>query len=57
MEDICYTIIEELYNAGFNLGYRTLWMKLNKTYKLVVKRDIVYIILKRADPGGVAIID
>ena len=54
IEDICYAVIEELKSAGYNLGYRSLWMKLKKKYKLVVKRDTVYYILRIADPEGVS---
>ena len=54
IEDICYAIVEELNSAGYNLGYRSLWMKLKKKYNLVVKRDTVYYLLKIADPEGVA---
>ena len=54
IEDICSAVINELFESGFNLGYRALWSKLKKQYNLIVKRETVYYILRIADPDGVA---
>lgn len=52
-KDIIYAVVEELHACGYNLGYRALWNKLKTKYKLKVKRDTVYEILKIADPQGI----
>lgn len=52
IEDIVHAILQELYSAGYNLGYRSLWQKLKKVYKLSVKRDTVYRLLQVIDPDG-----
>lgn len=54
LRDIISAIVEELHSCGYNLGYRSLWLKLKRKYKLKVKRDTVYEILKTADPDGIA---
>lgn len=54
MQDIVAAIIEEIHSCGYNLGYRSLWRKLKLEYKLTVKRDTVYNLLKIIDPDGLA---
>lgn len=54
MEDIIAAAVEEVHSCGYNLGYRSLQNKLKFQYKLQVKRDTVYKILKTLDPEGIA---
>ena len=53
-EEIVRAIVHELYSAGFNLGYKSLWHKLVVQHVLIVRRDTVYKYLKIADPEGMA---
>lgn len=54
MSDIVAAVVEEVHSCGYNLGYRSLWSKLKLEYKLVIKRETVYRILKIVDPDGMA---
>ena len=54
-EEIVTAIILELENSGNNLGYRSMWKRLRKVYKLSVKPKTVMKILKVVDPEGVEI--
>lgn len=54
IEDIIEGIVEELYSCGYNLGYKALWKKLQRFYRLQVKRDTVHRLLQIADPEGIA---
>lgn len=52
--DIIKAIVNELYLSGNNMGYKSMWNRLKFNYKLVVKRDTVYNIMKIADPEGIS---
>lgn len=54
MRDIVTAAVEEVTSCGYNLGYRSLWKKLQLQYKLRVKRETVYTLLKILDPEGIA---
>ncbi|KAH0561270.1 hypothetical protein KQX54_015789 [Cotesia glomerata] len=54
MRDIIAAAIEEVNSCGYNLGYRSLWKKLKLQYKLRVRKETVYKILKILDPEGIA---
>ncbi|KAH0552164.1 hypothetical protein KQX54_006381 [Cotesia glomerata] len=54
MREIIAAAIEEVNSCGYNLCYRSLWKKLKLQYKLRVKRETVYKILKILDPEGIA---
>lgn len=46
-------ILLELEGSGHNLGYRSMWRRLQEVYKLTVKRNTVMELLRVIDPAGV----
>ena len=40
-EQIIIAILLELEGSGYNLGYRSMWKRLRKVYKLIVKQKTV----------------
>ena len=44
---------QEFQNSGENVGYRTMWKRLQRYYNLDIKRDTVRQLIKAIDPEGV----
>lgn len=53
IEEVVAAILLELQGSGCNLGYRSMWKRLSKIYKLTVKQKTVMRLLKEIDPDGV----
>ncbi|KAJ8677942.1 hypothetical protein QAD02_013729 [Eretmocerus hayati] len=53
MEKVCGAAVSEMRSVGMNLGYKALHRKPVYCHGLVVKRDTVYNIIRKADPEGV----
>ncbi|XP_044003479.1 uncharacterized protein LOC122849012 isoform X2 [Aphidius gifuensis] len=51
--DVLQAILIELQGAGDCLGYKSLWLRLQQTYGLNIRRDRVLEILRVVDPEGV----
>ncbi|XP_077981760.1 uncharacterized protein LOC144442917 [Glandiceps talaboti] len=52
-EDVDNAILHELNGSGSKCGYRAMWCRLKKKYKLNVSRDSVATKLRILDPDGV----
>lgn len=53
IEEIILAILLEHEGSGLNLGYRSMWQRLRKVYKLTVKQKTVMVLLREIDPEGV----